>query len=281
MFLTVLDKAEPKQAYFLTYPKAALASQLVLATRKLLFASKYLLFQERCRICKKIIRPNGPSLDGNSFCPPATFYFEEKRLVCDCLCRLCFHKLITGSGHFLTYKTSFDDRSISQVKIASGYLFTGDIKMLVLKFKYDNDFLLARDLAICALSAWEALGPTVKTQTSYIVPVPLHRDRLKERGFNQSELIARHLSRFTGVKLLANAVERIRKTASQQKLGKLERESNVKNAFKADSRLVSGKKIILIDDVCTSGATILECAKTIDGAGATSVEALTVAKVEL
>lgn len=113
-----------------------------------------------------------------------------------------------------------------------------------------------------------------------VVPVPLSKKRMRERGFNQSELIGKQIARAFSLPFLPKAMVRIRDTKPQTETGsRSERALNIKNAFACYSKeAVKGKHIILIDDVFTTGATLSECAKTLKSAGATRVTALTVAE---
>jgi ComF family protein len=111
-----------------------------------------------------------------------------------------------------------------------------------------------------------------------IVPVPLHAGRLKERCFNQSLLIARELSRIISSPLLYDRLKRNRDTGQQVGLKAIERKKNVSGAFTLiEPELFRGKKVLLVDDVITTGATLNECSKVLKRAGA-DVIALTVAR---
>ena len=111
-----------------------------------------------------------------------------------------------------------------------------------------------------------------------LVPVPLFRKQKRRRGFNQAELIAQELSRFFQIPLEAANLIKIRKTKSQARLNKEQREVNLKNSFALKNpAVIAGRKIILIDDVITTGATLEECAKALKQAGAKQVWGLAVA----
>jgi len=112
-----------------------------------------------------------------------------------------------------------------------------------------------------------------------IIPVPIHKRRLRERGYNQSSLLARRLSRSTRTPVLEGVLIRTKHTPSQAKSDSVEqRRKNIRNAYKCVRRDISGKRILLIDDVCTSGATLNSCAAPLKSAGAASVWGLTLAK---
>lgn len=108
-----------------------------------------------------------------------------------------------------------------------------------------------------------------------IIPVPLHQLRLAERGYNQSEIIAEELSEFSGVDMITDGLFRIRETKRQSTLKGLERRENVKGAFYAYPEIISGKRIVLIDDICTMGETLRACADALKEAGAKEVIAIT------
>jgi ComF family protein len=115
-------------------------------------------------------------------------------------------------------------------------------------------------------------------KTDLIVPVPLHPNRQKERGYNQSLLLAEQLSTTLGQPLDTKSLIRQRMTQSQMTLKRAERKTNVANAFICQSDRLSGKTILLIDDVCTTGATLNACAEALKNSGVTAVFGLTLAR---
>lgn len=115
-----------------------------------------------------------------------------------------------------------------------------------------------------------------------LVPVPLHPARRRERGYNQAELLAKAMAAETGFPVIANELRRIRATPSQTKLDRHARAENVKDAFAlAKDPSFTGLKILLVDDVYTTGATLNECARMLREAGAASVFALTFCRATL
>jgi Predicted amidophosphoribosyltransferases len=112
----------------------------------------------------------------------------------------------------------------------------------------------------------------------FVVPVPLSIARLKERGYNQSTLLARPAALALGLPFRPQALARIRETASQVGLGVNDRRLNVKDAFLAASNLVHGCSVLVIDDVTTTGATIDACAAALKSAGAVKVYGFTLAQ---
>ena len=111
-----------------------------------------------------------------------------------------------------------------------------------------------------------------------LAPVPLHAARQRERGYNQSERLAAVVSRAIGCPLEPAAISRRRATAQQAQLDREARKVNVAGAFVARPERVSGRRILIIDDVYTTGATLRACADALYAAGAMDVAALTLAK---
>jgi len=112
-----------------------------------------------------------------------------------------------------------------------------------------------------------------------IIPVPLHRSKLVERGFNQAELLSKILAAGLNKEISCNNLYRVKKTSSQFKLKKTERFKNVEHGFACRyPDALYGKSILLVDDIFTTGATLNECAFSLKEAGAKTVTALTMAR---
>ncbi len=158
-------------------------------------------------------------------------------------------------------------------------------------FRYDDE---SRDLVIGlkhadrtetvpALAGWMSrVGGALLESTELIVPVPLHWTRLATRRFNQAALLAHAIGRTAGLPVLPQALLRRRATRSQGHLGRLARFRNVKGAIVVAERhatVVTNRRILLIDDVITTGATVESAAKALISAGARQVDVLALAKV--
>lgn len=111
-----------------------------------------------------------------------------------------------------------------------------------------------------------------------IVPVPLHASRLRERGYNQAALLARELAQRAEIALNERTLVRKRATAPQVELSAKERRENVHDAFCCSDDGLAEKHVLLVDDVCTTGATLEACAIALRKSGARSVQALTLAR---
>ena len=112
-----------------------------------------------------------------------------------------------------------------------------------------------------------------------IIPVPISKKRNKERGYNQSLLIAREMAKNENVKLRNKVISKVKNNNTQSKLNKEERAENVKNVYKiTNNKEIIDKNILLIDDIFTTGATLNECSKMLKQAGTKKVDVLTIAK---
>lgn len=113
--------------------------------------------------------------------------------------------------------------------------------------------------------------PSIMARLDGIAPAPLHEERLKERGYNQAGLLAGSLAFATSIPVLEGAIERVRDTPTQVGLDAGDRAENVKDAFQAAPGRVRGKSLLLVDDVCTTGSTMRECAAALRKAGVGAV----------
>jgi len=111
-----------------------------------------------------------------------------------------------------------------------------------------------------------------------LIPVPLGKNRLKERGYNQVGLVARPLAYQIGMRYEPDALWKTRETRSQVGLTISQRKENVNNAYRADSKVVTRKTILIMDDVATTGSTISACTAALLSAGAQEVYVLTIAR---
>ncbi len=164
--------------------------------------------------------------------------------------------------------------------IARGALqFAGTTRELIHKFKYSGKVMLRNPLALLTASCLDAVA--IDFSADLIVPVPLHKKRLRQRGFNQAVLLGEILSKSWGVALQRNNLQRSRWTEPQVNLSASARAENVKGAFTLTApEEIAGKRILLVDDVYTTGSTVKECAKVLKKGGASAVAIITVARAE-
>lgn len=145
------------------------------------------------------------------------------------------------------------------------------------RYKYGRDVTLAPVLGDLVAEAELARGGDY----DLIVPVPLHRERLRWRGFNQSLLLARHIARRIDTPVAPRLLCRTRPTAPQVDLDEKARQANVAGAFAvaaSDARRLRDRRILLVDDVLTTGATVDECSKALRRGGAAVVDVLVLAR---
>ncbi len=148
------------------------------------------------------------------------------------------------------------------------------LSQVIHHFKYEGYFALAEPLAKFMIAGW----PAWDQPPDLILPIPLHPRRRRQRGYNQSELLARPLGRAINIDLDTTSLQRTRHTAPQVGLGPEERHENVHNAFLAAAG-VRGRHIVLVDDVLTTGATMRSAAEALLAAGAATVSAYCLARV--
>lgn len=160
----------------------------------------------------------------------------------------------------------------------SAVVYNDASRKLILGFKYGD-----RLHSIRAFTPWlQRAGADVLAACDVIVPVPLHRRRLWQRRFNQSALLAQALARSCGKPCLPAALLRTRHTQPQKGLSRNERHLNVATAFAvnpASRHAIDGRRVLLIDDVFTSGATLNACTRALRAGGAAGVDVLTLARV--
>jgi len=156
------------------------------------------------------------------------------------------------------------------------------LRELIHLLKYEQVRPAANVLGRMLAEAIECLAPAFSMDAPLVVPVPLHREKLRQRGFNQSELIAQAALKMRPAgrdwRLDAAVLERVRPTGSQTGLTRPQRIENVRGAF-AVRRDVAGREVLLVDDVFTTGTTASECARVLRKAGADRVWVATVARV--
>lgn len=197
------------------------------------------------------------------------------------VCEKCFFELERTSNYLLKteYQNKFEESGlISDFKAAFIFRQESAVQNLLHSLKYDKKFLTG--IFLGRLLARMFYDEIKNWNADFIVPVPLHRLKKADRGFNQSEYLAKGLKAELGIEIRKNLLKRIRFTETQTHLTYLERRQNVKNAFKVRKpEVLKDKKVILIDDVVTTGSTINECAQVIKEAGAKEIFGLFAATV--
>jgi competence protein ComFC len=221
-----------------------------------------LLFPSSCPVCEK-------SSDDHRTSP---------------LCSSCWHKIQRHNGEGCRICASVTDydstavckecRSIKPVfdRVMAYGIYDGVMKEAVHLMKF-------RQLKRLAIVLGKELTSIDVPTADTIVPVPLSIKGLRKREFNQSAIMAHELSKKTGIPLYLDGLRKVKETLPQSSLSKNERVRNVKGAYTTDGD-VRGKRIILVDDVVTTAATVNECAKVLKKAGASTVTVVAAARAK-
>lgn len=201
-------------------------------------------------------------------------------LVGDLLCTECKAKIVwleepicklCGRPQEIAVNRCFNCRQerplLRQIRAAT--LYTDPVRRVIQRMKYEGYFALAEPLAELMFRSWPQWQQTV----DLVIPIPLHNERQRERGYNQSELLVRALEGRLGWESESKALSRVRRTQPQVGLSPSERRANVQGAFEADGTVVTNKRILLVDDVCTTGSTLQAAADVLINSGAVAVSA--------
>jgi ComF family protein len=159
-------------------------------------------------------------------------------------------------------------------QIRSVALFLGPLRQSVHSLKYERLAGLADPFGAMLADYWR----TMQLTADWLVPVPLHPSRERDRGYNQSNLLAQCLATQVGISVIVKGLRRTRVTAVQMELNAAQRKENVSGAFACADQRVRGARVIIIDDVCTTGTTLEACAVALLKTGAASVMGLTLAR---
>ncbi|MCK4739835.1 MAG: ComF family protein [Deltaproteobacteria bacterium] len=236
------------------------------------------VFPLLCPLCVKNEQVRGSQSCG--FCKNCLNDFTS---ITSPICKKCGvpFSFETGTNHHCgdCLKNESKNNKNTFTAARSTYIHSGSLARAIRAFKYSGQMNISPALStIFAVSAKDIFNEFNLTDC-IVQPVPLHKRRLRERGFNQSLVLARSASKTLDLALDFSTLLRIKDTPPQVRLGSIEREKNVRGAFDVrDSRRIQGKKILLIDDVYTTGATVRECTKVLKKAGATEVFILTLAR---
>ncbi len=194
-----------------------------------------------------------------------------RRMVCpdDVSCMLCGEERGMGGGTGLCDKcnrelVTFDgERSVQKAPLYAAYVYQSAAAKLIHGLKYENKRYMALPLILGLTRVYTEKG----IAADGIIPVPLHKKRQRMRGYNQSEILAAGLCERVHAALWRNVLLRVRDTSQQVGLLEHERLQNVKDAF-ACSVDLHGKHVVLLDDVCTTGATLSACMLALEAQGA-------------
>jgi ComF family protein len=197
-------------------------------------------------------------------------------MICaDCVDHIKIIESISGNGQLSQIQNSLDVNNFQNLdNLFSFAYYTPPISSAIKKLKYKRDIGISNLLAKFLVELYNKN----KMDIDMVIPVPLNKNKIKERGFNQSYFLALPFSMTIQKPINKQSLRRFKDTPSQVGLNRQERFSNVSDAFRADPSLVQDKNILLIDDVATTGATMEACASALKSAGAKDIVGLTVAR---
>lgn len=233
-----------------------------------------LIYPPRCHACGRFL-VRGPADDRQSryICPSCMADF---RTLTPPHCDVCARPFHSRSGGNHRCESCLRKRPLFHT-IGAPYLYEGSLKTVIHLFKYEGRSGLAAFLG--PILASFARDWDTGEKVGLVMPVPLHPRRLRERGFNQSKLLAGHVAGELDTPLDVYSLRRIRHTPPQTGLGRAERRKNVRGAFHLRTpEIVRGKAVILVDDVATTGNTLNECTKVLLKSGARQVSCLVLAR---
>ena len=219
-----------------------------------------LFFPPRCQGCGR---------SGTSLCPDCK---AKLPVIPYPRCARCSRH--TGGVQICAHCYRHSGEGLHLDAILANYYFEGTLREMVHKLKYRGARGLAEPLALLLYEHLKAGSG----EAEVIMPVPLHPTRLRERGYNQSALLARELGKLVGAPVVENAVERVRDTRAQMGLPAAERLENVRGSFVLTGQGLGGRRVLLVDDVCTTGATLDACATALKAGKAAAVVGIVLAR---
>ncbi|RLB01170.1 MAG: ComF family protein [Deltaproteobacteria bacterium] len=249
------------------------------------------LFPSRCPTCDTLV----PEGEDHGFCQKC---FPDIKLIEQPICFVCGQPFGIMGNEPETDSSGIKESQVSSAQLRdhlcgdcikkshsfdlarSATIYRGKIREAIQFFKFSNMPEFSRPLAKIMIS--NRIVTETFSDLDTIIPVPLHKERLKQRGYNQALLLACEIKKEYALELQGHNLRRTRHTLPQVGLGKKERRKNVKGAFEVHKpEKIRGKKILLVDDVYTTGNTLNECARVLKKAGAKKVTAITVARVSI
>lgn len=214
----------------------------------------------------------------NLFFPPRCASCKEEG---DFLCKKCVQSFRLTALKAKSLHPSIDDfEYLDGVIYGADYAENPQLKAAIAQFKYKFTRELVTEFGRLVSGKMKELG-MLKEKQAALIPVPLHRKRLNERGFNQAELIARTAADLFGSSAgVYTVLKRVKNTAQQARLCKEERRANLAGAFEmtGDPGSLAGRICFVVDDVCTTGATLDNCARVLKDKGVRKVYGLVVCR---
>ncbi len=226
---------------------------------------KRILFPPQCPCCGTLLSFNEYESGFCGSCRKSIQYIHEPA------CKICGKKLNDKTSEYC-FDCSKNKHIFQQSKAV--YVYSGGIKKAMYRLKYGNRKEYARIFARDMARMHEKFIRQKKIDL--VVPVPMNGAKRRERGYDQAALLAKELAEQTGLAFSDRTLIRIKRTRPQKELNDTERRKNLKNAFKIGQSVVKSKKVLLVDDIYTTGSTMDACAEVLMNAGAKAVYGMTV-----
>ncbi|MGN1301414.1 MAG: ComF family protein [Clostridia bacterium] len=208
-----------------------------------------LIFPNVCGFCNKV--------DKNSLCKNCELNLEKYEIN-------CIKDYTNNSQKYFDY-------------LYSALKYENEVREKIIKYKFNENSYLYKTFAKIIIKNKKVYG--FLKLYDIIISVPMHKLKKSVRGYNQSELLTKEIAKQMGIHFEKNVLIKIRNTKVQSTLTKTQRAENVKNAFLVtDDTKIKDKKIILIDDIYTTGSTVNECSRILKKAGAKEICVVTIAK---
>lgn len=225
-----------------------------------------LIFPKRCVGCRRF---------GSFICSDCFSLISFETVP---ICPICNKNSVTGATH------PFCKTSLSIDGLTTGVVYKGIVKKLVYQFKYSPHLSSLREnigKLFCESLEQQEIFYNLLRDKPVVVVVPLHKNKLKKRGYNHAEIIGSYVAKYFGLEFVPDVLIRTKETKPQYKLSKKQRFENIKGAFNINENLKKDfreKSILLIDDLATTCVTLNECAKVLKKSGARRVWGVTFAR---
>ena len=219
-----------------------------------------LLFPARCACC-------GAVAGGSDVCVRCK---EKITYINPPVCELCGSEL---------KRCGCKNRKYAFDRAVSAIVYEGAVRNGIRRFKFEGKVAAGRFFADEMLRVISREYGDVKF--GLLLAVPMSKLSLKRRGYNHCDILCGHISKKTGIEFDRRALTKLRESRQQHTLSWRERMTNLSGVFRADSKKVAGKTVLLADDIMTTGATLSECARAIKNAGAKEVFCVSAAMTEL
>lgn len=221
-----------------------------------------ILYPRRCPVCENII-PDTPGHANCLVCVPCN---KKLSYISPPKCMKCGKQLYSENDEYCMDCKRKPHEFTQGIGVFS---YDKNIKNVMYRFKYSNKREYAKFFGSVLAARYGYL--IRRWNVEAVIPVPLYRTKYLKRGYNQAELIARELSKQTGIAVDSKLLIRCRKTRAMKELNDEERVKNLQNAFKLSENIVKYKKVLLVDDIYTTGATMDACTGVLKAGGVKEV----------